>query len=134
VWLLLPATALLVLASMTRYEIWPLLPWFPVYFAIRTRRYRMALAFGGALIAFPIAWSLGNLLYQGDAFVGFNAAIHERSYGETRVGLSQAVRVLAEQARGHLGWVLAPAIAVGIGVGSSTCSDADFLGAASTSS
>jgi hypothetical protein len=112
--LLIPATLVLLLASMTRYETWPLLALFPAYVAWRTGRYGVATAFFVALAAFPVAWSIGNLVHEGDPFVGFNAAIHERAIGETRVGLVRAVRVLAAHTRGHLGWVLAPAFVVGI--------------------
>jgi hypothetical protein len=113
--LLVPAAVLLVLAAMTRYEVWPLLPWFPLYVAVRTGRHRVALAFAVTLAAFPIAWSLGNLVHQGDAFVGINAALHERSFGETKVDLWRAIGILGYRTGTHLGWILATAMVFGIG-------------------
>ena len=56
-----------VMASMTRYEVWLLLPLLPSYFWLRTRNWRAAAGMAAVLVVFPLAWIAGNSVYKGHA-------------------------------------------------------------------
>ena len=106
----------LVLASMTRYEVWFLLPLFPYYYWLRTKNRVVAAAMAALLFAFPAAWIIGNYLYEGHALFGISAAIHDRGLGDTHQGvpLTTAVKMLVTRFATGLGWVLAVLLGLGM--------------------
>ncbi|MFO1418657.1 MAG: glycosyltransferase family 39 protein [Methylotetracoccus sp.] len=106
------ALGLLILAMMTRYEAWLLIPAFPAYLYIRTRRPALALAFAAALLLFPLAWSAGNQYCFGDALKGFRSATSEERYAEA-VGLLDAAGILAQRLVQQTGLVASSSLAVG---------------------
>jgi len=105
----------LVLASMTRYEAWPLLPLFVTHRFARTRSLRAAAVVAVALAAFPVAWSIGNYLDSGDPWLGFTAATSYIGITATPATFGHALQLLADWSAWQLGWVLPAAIVVGIG-------------------
>src|SRR5262245_24525455 len=50
-------------ASMTRYEVWCLLPVFPWYYWLRTRNAGGTATMAALLLAFPVTWLIGNQVY-----------------------------------------------------------------------
>lgn len=109
---LVAALGLLILAVMTRYEAWLLIPAFPAYLYTRTRRPALALAFAVALLLFPLAWSAGNQYCFGDALKGFRAATSEERYAEA-VGLVGAARILAERLVQQTGLIASSSLVLG---------------------
>jgi hypothetical protein len=110
------AISALVLASATRYEVWFLLPLFPGYYWLRTRDWVMASAMAALLFAFPAAWTVGNHTYEGNALLGFGAAIHDRSFRGADVGvpLTRAANLLVTDFARHLGWVFVVLLVLGV--------------------
>src|SRR5262249_1856227 len=102
------ATSAVIMASMTRYEMWALLPLFPWYYWLRTRDRVGPAVMAALLAAGPVAWILSNHLYGGQAFLGVAAAIHDRSWAATPVGVSvsKAGEILVTRFVSRLGWVL----------------------------
>jgi len=71
---LLIALGFLVLAEMTRYEIWPLIPLLLCYIYSRTGNI-VASALSGVLLAlFPLEWSASNYLNYGNFFYALSQA------------------------------------------------------------
>jgi 4-amino-4-deoxy-L-arabinose transferase-like glycosyltransferase len=95
---------LVCLATMTRYEAWLLLPFFPLYYFLKTRRW-LASGFIFIILCFlPLAWSIGNYIYIGDFFWGFNAA--KDPTWATSVPLVHAVKILGRITVGQIEWTL----------------------------
>lgn len=111
--LLVSGAAALVLAEMTRYEGWLLAPLFLAWWALRTRRAPSSFALAALLLAFPVAWTLGNARC-GDAFVGFHAALQEPAAG---AGLKLGAATLYAATLGirEVGAALAVCAFVGVG-------------------
>ena len=65
---------LICLATMTRYEAWLLIPFFPLYYFLKTRNWLESGFIFIILCLFPIAWSVGNYIHSGDFLLGFIAA------------------------------------------------------------
>jgi hypothetical protein len=114
--LVVPAVGSLALASMTRYEAWFLLPLFPAYYWLCTGHGRATLGMAAALAAFPAAWTLGNHLHEGQAFLGLAAAIHDRSFAGAGVGTSAwgAGMIMVTRFAARLGWALVAALPLGL--------------------
>ncbi len=110
------AISSLVMASMTRYEVWFLLPLFPWYYWLRARDWGLAAGMAALLGAFPLAWLIGNHVYEGNALLGFAAAVTDRSFGETHggVSLTKAVEILVTRFATHMGWVLVSLVILGL--------------------
>lgn len=110
------AIASLVLASMTRYEVWGLLPLFPSYYWLRTRNGAGAATIAALLAAFPAAWCVGNYVYEGHALLGIVTATHDRGLGDSYQGVPLAVagKLLVTRFAAGLGWVLAALLGLGI--------------------
>ena len=106
----------LVLASMTRYEVWFLLPLFPCYYWLRTKNLVVSAAIATLLFIFPAAWIIGNYLYEGHALLGIGAAMHDRGLGDTYQGLplTAAVKMLVTRFAMGWGWVLAVLLGLGM--------------------
>jgi 4-amino-4-deoxy-L-arabinose transferase-like glycosyltransferase len=104
------------LASMTRYELWFLLPLFPCYYWLRTRDWVMASVMTVVLVAFPTVWTIGNYIHEGNALLGINAAMHDREFADTHVGvpLTAAVKILVTRFAKSLGWVLVVLLVLGV--------------------
>jgi hypothetical protein len=73
------SSLLLSLASMTRYEIWPLLPALACYHWHQRRHLVSTLVFSASLSAFPLLWLAGNYLLEGNALLGLTFALAEQS-------------------------------------------------------
>ncbi len=103
------------LAVMTRYEAWLLIPLFPSYYILKTRKASTAILMMVILVAFPAAWLLGNRIYTGDFFYGFSGAFHgtRAGAGAYRAELLGAIKVISRKSVSHLGWILSLAIAWG---------------------
>jgi 4-amino-4-deoxy-L-arabinose transferase-like glycosyltransferase len=101
------AISCFLLASMTRYELWFLLPLFPSYYWLRTRDWVMASVMAALLVAFPTVWTIGNHIYEGNALLGIGAAMHDRGFGDTHVAvpLTAAMKILVMRFGTSLGWV-----------------------------
>ena len=109
---LVPALTLLSLAALCRYEAWLLLPFFPTFYYLRTRRLAETLAVAGLLAAVPTAWMFGNLYCFGDALKGFRAATTEERYAET-VDLIGALRLLGSMLFQQAGALITSGIVIG---------------------
>jgi hypothetical protein len=77
------ALGLLSLACLSRYEAWLLIPFFPVFYYLKSRRWIESLAVAGVLAVGPTLWMLGNHYCFGDALQGFRAATTGERYAET---------------------------------------------------
>ena len=108
------AIGCLVLASMTRYEAWFLLPLFPGYYWLRTGHWRRALGMAALLFAFPVAWTIGNHVYEGNALLGLRSATHDPSFGHVGVPFTSAAKMLVMHFATHLGWVVVVFFALGL--------------------
>jgi len=110
------ATSAFIMASMTRYEMWALLPLFPWYYWLRTRDRVGPAVMAALLFAGPVAWTLSNYVYGGQAFLGVAAAIHDRSWAATPVGVSvsKAGEILITRFASRLGWVLVIGLLLGL--------------------
>ena len=110
------ATSAFIMASMTRYEVWVFLPLFPGYYWLRTRHLVGSAAMAALLFAGPVAWTLSNHVYGGQAFLGVAAAIHDRSWAATPVGVSvtKAGEILVTRFASRLGWVIVIGLLLGL--------------------
>jgi 4-amino-4-deoxy-L-arabinose transferase-like glycosyltransferase len=68
------ALLFLCLAIMSRYEIWVLIPIFPLYYFLKTRRTLESCLILAVLFLFPFMWSLNTYIHVGDPFLGFTKA------------------------------------------------------------
>jgi hypothetical protein len=103
---LVAAIVFFVLAEMTRYEIWPLIPLLLGYLYARSRSIAVTALAAIGLLVFPIAWSVGNYLNSGDPFLGMSIAAHPLEGGKPMsiVGAGTYLWLLVRQ---QLGWLLA---------------------------
>jgi len=102
-------------ASMTRYEVWPLLPLVPLYAYWRTRRLAPAVVSAVALAAFPSAWMIGNVLEVGNPLPGLaHQSKGALMQGEHRIAIADAIGLLWRTSVGEVGWPLALAIVAGV--------------------
>ncbi len=108
--------ACLVLAGMTRYEAWPLVPLFVVHRFVQARSLRAAATLGAALLAFPAAWTIGNWLHTGNPLFGISAATAYIDIPRDPASLSRAFELLASWTDEQLGWVPVSAVLLGAGV------------------
>jgi hypothetical protein len=110
------AISCFLLASMTRYELWFLLPLFPCYYWLRTRDWVVGSVMTALLVAFPTVWTIGNYIYEGNALLGIGAALHDRGLGDTQVGVppTAAVEMLVTRFAKSLGWVLVVLLVLGM--------------------
>jgi hypothetical protein len=103
----------LVLASMTRYEVWTLLPLFVVHDLKRNGSRRASLLLAAALLAFPVAWTISNYVHSGDPWIGFTAATSYIGITQTPASPLRAAELMASWSDWQLGWLLPAAIAFG---------------------
>lgn len=96
--------ALLVLASTLRYDVWVLLPAFPVYAFWKSRRILPAAVLAWALAVFPLAWTLANHHYGVGALLGFSAAVRGTEAGPRPVTLPKAVYEVATTTAVQMGF------------------------------
>ena len=103
-----------VLASMTRYEIWVLLPLFPFYYWLRTKAWRTVLGMAGLLFASPVAWMIVKHFVEGDALLGFATAIDDRTSDNSYVGLIGGAEIFYTEFLSRLGWILLLLLMLGL--------------------
>ncbi len=116
-WALVPGLALVVWASMARYEGWWFLPILPLYILWRSRSRSDAAAAGAVLAAFPLSWLVGNAAALGDPIAGLTAAVHGAAVdGADAIGPLEAVGRLATVGAGEIGWPLIAMIPVATAV------------------
>jgi hypothetical protein len=106
--------AALGLAAMTRYEAWVLMPLFPIYYFLKTRKLLPTLAMTATLLAFPIIWSFGNYVHLGSPFAGFSAAVDLTETTARGLSVVEAVRRIGVIAAVQFGWVIVAAVVVGV--------------------
>jgi len=107
-------------AAMTRYEVWPLIPLFPAYYFLRTGTRSTSALMLAILLAFPLAWMLGNYASGGGGrLLQIGAAAAGDSPDPTirlhPVDFARAIHTLGRRAVGHLG-VVAVAACWGAGL------------------
>ena len=90
------------LASLTRYEVWILLPLFPTYYFLKTGRFFQSLFLAIGLAAFPIAWMVISFNETGSFLPGYGAALHLAE----STSFSGALRILACFSIHNLGWTI----------------------------
>jgi len=101
------------LASMTRYEIWLLLPLLTFYHWQVTRRRNVTTLFAVALAAFPVAWMVGNHVVEGNALLGLAFAVAEQS-GSGRGELPGAIATIVRHFVAALGPLFPVALVLGV--------------------
>ena len=92
------------LATMTRYEAWLLIPFFPLYYFLKTRTWLKSALILILLCLLPLAWSVGNYIYSGHFFLGFTAA--EDPTWSKSVGLFHATKILGRITVQQIEWTL----------------------------
>jgi hypothetical protein len=102
-----------ILAEMTRYEAWPLVPLLLVYLYWRTRSAPTLLISAAILLIFPIGWSIGSYVHSGNALSGFLLGTHPLEGGGA-VSVPIAIANVARRATSHLGWLLWVAVLWGL--------------------
>lgn len=95
---------LMCLATMTRYEAWLLIPFFPLYYFLKTRNWLESGFILIILCLLPFAWSVGNYIYMGDFFWGFNAA-KDPTWSKS-VNPVHAVKILGRITVKQIEWTL----------------------------
>jgi len=103
----------LLLAEMTRYEAWSLVPLVLAYLYWRCRRVSMCLLSGAVLLVFPVGWSIASYLYSGNAFEGFFAALQPHVEGVAAVPFPEALMNVARGVTHNLGELVAAAVLCG---------------------
>ncbi len=104
---LAPSLLMFSLAAMTRYEAWLIVPLLPAYYFIKKRDSRGTLVFIVTLLAFPLAWLVGNRVYTGDFFHGILVAV-EDTRGTPSVfatDLTGAIKAVGRKSVTHMGWI-----------------------------
>lgn len=91
-------------ATMTRYEAWLLIPFFPCFYYWKTGRLRASVFMLIILSLFPVAWSISNYFHSGDFLLGITAAKDENWATETSI--FGAVRIIVKQTIEQFGWAL----------------------------
>ena len=95
---------LICLATMTRYEAWLLIPFFPLYYFQKTRNVLGSVLILIILCLLPLAWSVGNFIHSGDFLLGFNAA-KDPTWAKS-VNLVHAVKILGNITVRQIEWTL----------------------------
>jgi 4-amino-4-deoxy-L-arabinose transferase-like glycosyltransferase len=95
---------LICLATMTRYEAWLLIPFFPLYYFLKTRNWLESGFIFIILCLLPLAWSVGNYIHSGDFLLGFNAA-KDPTWAKS-VNLVHAVKILGRITVEQIEWTL----------------------------
>jgi hypothetical protein len=105
-----------VLAMMTRYEAWIVIPILSFYYYWNRRDVSTSSLVALALVAFPIAWVMGNYIHSGDFLPAFSAHVKTgaEAVGAHSVGLLAALKIIAGSAVSYLGWILFLAVLLGI--------------------
>ncbi len=101
------------LAEMTRYEVWPLIPFALCYLYARCRRISVTVFAAAALSFFPMVWSVGNYLYFGNFLYPFSRVSHPLE-GANPLDIVTAIAYLSDLALSHLGWLLSIAAVAGL--------------------
>ena len=105
----------LCIAEMSRYESWLLMPLLASYYLWRTRKISEAILMTIVLIAFPLAWSIGNYSYYGDPFIGFHGAIKgAEALGASPVNILGTIKIIGKKLVSHLGWILSVSVIAGL--------------------
>lgn len=97
------------LASLTRYEVWILLPLFPVYFLVKTGRFFQSAFLAAGLALFPIVWMVASFFETGSFLPAYGAAMFEAGAGTNFAG---ALKNIMRFSVSYLGWIL-PLLAAG---------------------
>jgi len=102
-----------VLAEMTRYEPWLLVPLVVCYLHARGRNSMATALAATVLLAFPLAWSVSNYRHTGNFLYGIDAAAYPREGGAS-LGWSGAMANVGAMTHRQLGWLLAGAAVAGL--------------------
>ncbi len=92
---------LLILATMTRYEVWILIPLWPLYYYLSSKNVAKAFILFLLLTVFPISWLIGNFVYSGSILPVFSEAIKVHVIKRTSW---QTVKILIKLTRNYMGW------------------------------
>ena len=107
------AVWLFILAEMTRYEMWPLIPLILGYFYFRTRSIAWSVLVAAALAIFPMTWSFENYVHFGNFIHGISAVIRP-AQGRESLGAVRTLGWLVFFVRIHLGWLIVVAAIAGL--------------------
>jgi hypothetical protein len=99
------------LASLTRYEVWILLPLFPTYYFLKTGRFYQSLFLTIGLALFPTVWMVASFLGTGSFLPIYEAALFKTGGGTDLPG---ALKIIARLSINHLGWIIPLLTAVGL--------------------
>lgn len=102
----------LCMASMTRYEAWLLIPFFPAYYFLKTKKMIESVFIFLILSLLPLFWSVSNYIYSGNFLLGFTAA-EDLSRAE-EVNFFKAIQILGKNTVGQIEWTLAILAAWGL--------------------
>jgi 4-amino-4-deoxy-L-arabinose transferase-like glycosyltransferase len=101
--------------EMIRYEIWLIVPLFPIYFFLKTRRPLFTIIMILLLLVFPTFWSIGNHLYYGDFLQGLSEGVRgSEAVGQKSVNLINASKIIAKKSLAHLGIILFISLVIGV--------------------
>ena len=95
---------LICLATMTRYEAWLLIPFFPLYYFLKTKNWLESALILISLCLLPLAWSIGNYIHSGNFLLGFTAA--EDPTWSKSVSLVHAIKILGRITVKQIKWAL----------------------------
>lgn len=90
------------LASLTRYEVWILLPLFPTYYFLKTGQFFQSLFLAIGLALFPIAWMVVSFNETGSFLLGYDAAL----LISESISLFGTLRMLARLSVHNLGYAI----------------------------
>jgi Dolichyl-phosphate-mannose-protein mannosyltransferase len=110
---LIVAVALLVLAEMTRYEIWALIPLLLGYLYMRSSNIKVTALAGAVLAVFPLEWSTADYFKYGSFLYALSNAEHPAE-GGSPLDLASATISLARFVIGQIGWLLVAGAIVGV--------------------
>lgn len=96
---------LICLATMTRYEAWLLIPFFPLYYFLKTRNWLETGVIFIILCFFPIAWSVGNYIHSGDFLLGFIAAT-DPDWAKEGSNLPNTIKTVGRHTVQQIEWTL----------------------------
>jgi hypothetical protein len=117
---LLVSLSALLLAEMTRYEIWLLVPLLVCYLYARSGNLAATVIAAIVLSVFPLAWSLGNYFSMRDFFPGFTILSHAPE-GANPVGFRTALGTLYWMVGRQIGRLLAIGASAGLIIESYKC-------------
>ena len=104
---------LFVLAEMTRYEAWALIPLIIAYVYARSRSLGLTLLATAALTIFPLEWSIATHLHTGKSLHGISVVVNSPDRPGMTHGLVR-VQWLLHLLRWYVGWLLPVGMAVGL--------------------